>query len=94
MPKMGFEMLLAEVEKSYPWPGTTMQRYCIPAEDLKKYGLKRKKGDEGTHCSIWVLGVGGTGEQMTYFYGHRLLDVAKKAHEWKFGAVEQTAASG
>lgn len=91
MPKMGFEMLLAEVEKGYQWPGTEMKRYIIAAEDLKKYGLQRKKGTEATHYPIWVLAVGDYGGVLSYFYGHRLLDVAKKAYDWKFPATETPA---
>lgn len=91
MPKMGFEATIDEVEKGYTWPGTTMQRCHIPAEELKKFGLQRKKGSEATHYTIWCLGVGESGGQLTYFYGHRLLDAAKLAHEWRYPAQTQNA---
>jgi hypothetical protein len=91
MPKMGFESVIEEVEKGYTWPGTTMQRYAVPAEDLKKYNLQRKKGSDATHYSLWCLGVGESGGQLTYFWGHRLLDAAKAAYEWKY---PQQAANG
>lgn len=92
MPKMGFEALLDELEKDQTWPGTTIQRYVVAAEDLKKYSLQRKKGVDATHYSIWALGIGVTGGQFVYFYGHRLLDAAKKAYEWKTSAQPAKAA--
>lgn len=92
MPKMGFEVRLAEVEKGYTWPGTQLQHFAISAEKLKDYGLQRRKGVEGEHYSVWMLAVGEMGGQLTYFYGHTLGDAAKKAYEWKFGATEQKGA--
>lgn len=93
MAKMAFEATLEAVEKGFTWPGTTMQRYVVAAEELKKYNLQRKKGSDATHYSIWCLGVGESGGQLTYFFGHRLLDAAKLAYEWRYPA-EQAQAGG
>jgi len=87
MPKMGFETMLTEIEKGYTWPGTQMQRFVIPEGDLKNYGLQRKRGAEAPHYSVWMLAVGESGGQLTYFYGHRLLEAARKAYAWKTGTT-------
>lgn len=89
MAKMSFEALITELEKGTTWPGTTMARYVIQSDDLKKYGMQKKRGETGSHCAIWALGIGEIGQQLTYFYGHRPLDAAKKAYEWKSGSTPQ-----
>jgi hypothetical protein len=91
MAKMGFEVLLGELEKKYAWPATELRRYAVAAEELKKYGLQRKRGAaEQSHYSIWGLGIGEMGGTLNYFYGHRPLDAAKKAYESMIGVAPET----
>lgn len=84
MKKMAFEATLEALERGYTWPSTQLYRTVVPADDLKKYNLQRKKGSDQVNYSIWVLATGEMGQALTYHYGHRPLDAAKKAYEEKF----------
>lgn len=88
MPKMGLQATIEAVEQGMAWPGTTISHVAIAADDLKKYGLRKPKGDERTHYLVWALGVGEMGAQLTHFFGFDMLDAAKKAYAWKFPNAE------
>lgn len=86
MTKMGLGSTIEALEVGYVWPGTSITRAFVPLDDLKKYGLRKpKKEEDADYYSLWVLGVGEAGQQLTYFYGFTLIDAAKKAYEWKSG---------
>ena len=84
MAKMAFEATLDALEQGLSWPGTQLYRTVVPADDLKKYDLQRKRSSDQTHYSIWVLATGEMGQNLTYYYGHRPLEAAKKAYEAKY----------
>ncbi len=87
MAKMGFEAVVSEIEKSYTTPGTSFFRVMLRAEDLKNYGLRKKKGTDDPSYLVWAIGFGEAGTQLSYFYDYKLLDAAKKAYEWKTGST-------
>lgn len=90
MPKMGVEAKLDELEKGLTWPGTQLQKFAIPADDLKKFGLRKPKGPDQQYYAVWQLNIGEQGGQMTSFYGLRLVDAVNKAFDWKFPAAQAT----
>lgn len=83
MPKMGLEATIEEVEKGFNWPATQFARAAVATVDLPKYKL-RKRTDDQYHI-IWGMGVGEMGKEVTWYFGHRMLDAAKKALEAKGG---------
>jgi hypothetical protein len=83
MPKMGFEATVDALETGFQWPGTYVRKLHIAVEELSKYKLQKKRGLDTQYCSIWELAVGEQGGQLNTFYGHTMLEAAKKAFEWK-----------
>lgn len=91
MPKMGFEATVDLLEEGFTWPGTYVRKLHVQTDQISTYKLQKKRGETNPYCQIWELAVGEQGGQLTMFYGHTMLEAAKKAYEWKTGAPVQQA---
>lgn len=89
MPKMGLEALLEALEQGQVWPGTQLLRFTIPADDLKKYRLRKPKSvPDAQYYTIWMVNIGEQGSQLANFYDFNIREAVKKAYKSRFPTEE------
>ncbi len=78
--KMGVESVVEVIETQNPGKGIQFMKVTLPHENLKAYGLRKKKGEvESSRVWCLVIGEPGEGGNARYLYGYTMLGVAKKA---------------